>query len=87
MKDELRAKWNDTAAMEFFKSVEGLPFGYHTFLWGWLDTPQDNLPPLIPNEFLPIAFEIVNKFIPNEIDILFTQGLNKRLGLENLTLS
>jgi len=39
MKAEVRAKFNVTAAAEFFKSVEGVPYGYHNFLFGWLDIP------------------------------------------------
>ena len=65
----------------------GLPYGFHTLLWGWLDTPEDNLPPLMPSQFAPIAFEIVNNFMPDKIDIMVTQGLNKRLGTKNLTYS
>lgn len=87
LKEEMRAKWNNTAAMEFFNKVVGLPFGYHTFLWGWIDTPEDNFPPLIPSRFIPILFELLSKFIPDEIDILFTQGLNKRLGTNGLNLA
>eukprot|EP00347_Sterkiella_histriomuscorum_P011078 403373837 len=85
LKDELRAKFNYTAALQFFNETEGLPFGYHTFLWGWLDTPESNLPPLIPARFAPILFEILNRFIPDTIDIFLVQGLNKRLNTENLT--
>lgn len=55
-----RAKFNYDAALQFFNESEGLPFGYHTFLVGWFDTPADNLPPLIPARFVPILFEIVN---------------------------
>jgi hypothetical protein len=37
---ESRAKFNVTAAVEWFKSVEGMPYGYHNFLFGWIDTPD-----------------------------------------------
>lgn len=40
MKAEVRAKFNVTAAIEFFKSVEGTPYGIHNFIFGWIDTPN-----------------------------------------------
>jgi len=39
LSEESRKKFNVTAAVEFFKKVEGLPYGYHNFLFGWIDTP------------------------------------------------
>ena len=51
--------------MEFWNKTEGLPYGYHTFLWGWVDTSNTNMPPLIPSKFLPIVFEMLNNFIPS----------------------
>ena len=63
-----------------------MPYGYHNFLFGWIDTPFDNLPPLLPNELVPIVMSLVSKVIPNEIKILFTDGLNKRLGKNGLSI-
>ena len=34
LSEESRKKFNQTAAEEFFKKVEGLPYGYHNFLFG-----------------------------------------------------
>ena len=59
---EARAKFNESAAIEFFKYTEGLPYGYHNFLFGWIDTPEDNLPPLIPPELLPIVMSVFEDF-------------------------
>lgn len=59
---EAKAKFNETAAIEFFKSTEGLPYGYHNFAFGWFDTEFDNLPPLVPRGFLPIALSILEQF-------------------------
>lgn len=33
---EMQAKWNQTAALEFWNSVKGLPYGYHNFFFGWV---------------------------------------------------
>jgi len=43
-----KAKFNEKAAQDFFFATEGLPYGYHNFLFGWIDTVEDNLPPLLP---------------------------------------
>jgi len=57
------ATFNVTAAWEFFESVQGLAYGYHNFLFGWIDTVKDNFPCLPPDytqclqsQFLEIAF-------------------------------
>ena len=86
LKPEVRAKFNETAAYEWFKSVEGTPYGYHNFLFGWIDTPRDNFPPLLPPEILPILFRVAEKIIPKEIDSILNEALNKRLGTEGLRL-
>jgi hypothetical protein len=56
---EARAKFNETAAIEFFKETEGLPYGYHNLAFGWIDTEFNNLPPLVPRGFLPIVLSIL----------------------------
>jgi hypothetical protein len=30
-----RARYNVTAALKWFQSVEGLPYGYHNFIFGY----------------------------------------------------
>jgi len=83
---EARAKFNETAAWEAFNKVEGNPYGYNNFLFGWIDTAEANWPPLLPAYFAPIMFSIVGKIAPNTIDIFFNQGMNKRLGTTGLDI-
>lgn len=66
---ESRAKFNETAARDFFRATEGLPYGYHNFLFGWVDTPVDNWPPLLPSGFIPIVFSILEDFLPSTVDV------------------
>jgi len=47
---------NESAAVEFFLKTEGMPYGFHTFFYTWIDTPYDNLQAVIPPNFLPIFF-------------------------------
>ena len=56
LSEESRAKFNVKKAVEFFKGAEGLPYGYHNFLFGWIDTPKDNLPPLLDSNFVLAMF-------------------------------
>lgn len=83
---EARSKFNETAAIEFFKQTEGLPYGYHNFLFGWIDTPNENWPPLLPKGFVPIVFSVLEKILPSTVDIFLTQALNKRIGTKGLKL-
>ena len=76
----MRAKFNETAAWEFYNKTEGLPYGYHNFLFGWVDTPINNWPPLLPPGLVPIVFSILEDFLPNTTNIFLDQALNKRLG-------
>jgi len=63
-----------------------MPYGYHNFLFGWIDTPEDNWPPLLPAYFAPILFSIVGKVAPATMDIFFYQAMNHRLGTVGLQM-
>jgi len=87
LKPEVRAKFNEEAAIKFFKETEGLPYGYHNFLFGWIDTPENNFPPLIPPKLMPIFFSMLEEIVPDVIDTFYGQALNHRLGTHGLKLS
>ena len=44
-----REKFNATAAYEWFKTVDGLAYGFHTLLWTWIDTETQNFPCTAPD--------------------------------------
>ena len=79
-------KFDNDAAVEWFKTLEGYPYGYHNFLFSWLDTPEDNLPSLLPHELLPIAFDMVEHLMPSVASQMFGEAMNKRLGTEGLNM-
>lgn len=60
--------------------MEGTPYGYQNFLFGWIDTPRDNLPMLLPNEIIPIVFSLTEKLDKKASDLIYGEGLNIRLG-------
>jgi hypothetical protein len=87
LSDEKRKQFNETAAIDWFYKHEGLPYGYHNFLYGWIDTPNDNWPKILPKAFVPVVFSILEHFDKNVTDTFFTAGLNKKLGTEGLNIS
>jgi len=84
---ENRAKFNATAAYEFFLTVKGLPYGYNNFLFGWLDTLTQNYPCLPPDytrcltsELVVCASGLVDRLDGLLANKMFNQAFNKRLG-------
>jgi hypothetical protein len=79
--------FNATAALEWFRTVEGLDYGYHTMLWSWIDTVNDNYPCIPPNydkclvwDHMEIVFGWMDLIAPSVADLLFTEAFNFRLG-------
>lgn len=83
---ESRAKFNETAAHEFFQKTVGLPYGYHNFLYGWIDTALESWPPLLPERLVPIVFEVIEKFDATLVQTFFSAALNFRLGTKGLKI-
>jgi hypothetical protein len=89
---EKRAAFNATAAQEFFRSTEGLDYGYHNMLYGWIDTETGNYPCLPPDyssvcltwEAIEVLFALVDKLVPSIGDLMWNQALNHRLGTQGL---
>jgi len=86
-------KFNNTAAWQFFKKTEGLPYGFHNLFTGWIDTASGNYPPPLtsPLAMLVMSFgEVLLPMIVGEslktFDFL-AQTFNHRLGTTNLTLN
>lgn len=80
--DEMAERFNETAAREFYFEMEGVPYGYHNFMYGWVDTPVDNWPPVLPHRFVPILWSYVEHFDYSLADNMFTEALNLRLGVK-----
>jgi hypothetical protein len=86
LSDEARARYNETAAAEFFLERQGLPYGYHNFLYGWIDTPFDNFPSLLPAQLVPVVFSMLEYIDKSMTDTFFTQSLNFKLGTQDLSI-
>ena len=64
MRDDVRAKFDTEAAIEWFHQTEGMPYGGYNFIYGWIDTPEGNWPPYLPATFLPVVISIMEKVAP-----------------------
>jgi hypothetical protein len=84
---EAAAKFNETAAQEQFYALEGTPYGYHNFLFGWIDTPNSNFPCIAPDYTncltLPLGmvasglFDRISKPLANK---MYNQALTHRVN-------
>lgn len=86
LSDDAAKQFDTAAATTWFQAHEGLPYGYHNIIFGWIDTAADNLPQLLPFDFVPILFSMLSHIIGPQIDIMFTQAINKRLNVEGKSI-
>lgn len=87
LSDETRAKFDEKKAQDFFNDTVGLPYGYHNFLYGWVDTANDNWPPLLAKDFVPVMFKLIEDIKPSLAYNFFTEALNKRLNVDGKNIS
>lgn len=84
---ELSPHFDETKFWTWFETVEGMPYGFHTFMQSFLDTadPMKNLPQPIVAESLQFVLEAMDRLLPNSthgvnVYSLFVQALNNRLN-------
>jgi len=63
-----------------------MPYGYHNFIFGWLDVPRLNVPPVTSIDFLFVLASMLERIYAYPIVRVFGEALNKRLNTTNLTL-
>jgi hypothetical protein len=86
LKDEYRHKFNEKKAIEWFKTVEGLHYGHHNFVFGWLDTESQNWPACADADVMMTILSIFSKKAEETAEIMFAEGLNHRLGTKGLSM-
>lgn len=59
LRDEIAARYDAQKALAWFEGVEGLAYGYHSMLWGWVDTLRDNYPCLPPDYVRCLEWEVL----------------------------
>lgn len=83
---DMRAKFNETAAWEYARSMAGKSYGYHNMIFSWIDTSKDNYPPPLDAHMVGSFMTVWNRVQPDYAANLWNEALNKRLGTEGLDL-
>lgn len=82
-----RAKYDTEKAWDWFETVDGQPYGYANFLFGYIDTPEENYPQITGADAWASFIMMLND-IPiigeKAVDYVWTRALNKRLGTDGL---
>jgi len=81
LKAEVAEKFDVDAARQFFSETEGLPYGFHNFIFGWIDTVRDNLPGMMADELPPVLFSLYEKINPYFTYIFYSEAIGNRLGV------
>eukprot|EP00997_Jenningsia_sp_PLL12_P007075 NODE_367_length_1841_cov_75.886719_g309_i0.p1 GENE.NODE_367_length_1841_cov_75.886719_g309_i0~~NODE_367_length_1841_cov_75.886719_g309_i0.p1 ORF type:complete len:195 (-),score=44.69 NODE_367_length_1841_cov_75.886719_g309_i0:291-875(-) len=84
LSDAAKARFDEKKSNEFFWKTQGHIYGYHNFIWGWIDTAEQNFPPLLAAPLLPILMNVLEQLDKNQVYVTYGSGLNKRLGTDNL---
>lgn len=86
LKEEVRAKFDEKKAWEAFLKMEGHPYGFGNFLFGWIDLEHGNQPDVMDLPFISILLGLVEKIMPDQIKLFFYDALNLRLGTKGLNI-
>jgi len=86
LRKEFASKFNEDAAWAWFRETQGMPYGYHNFLFGWIDTIDKNFPTILDINFAYLIFHIMEQMYPAGIDRLVKEALNMRVGTQGLDL-
>ena len=85
--ETVRSKMDLKKAWGWFETVKGQPYGYANFLFGFLDTPNDNYPQLFDVDSFTTLITMLDNFPivgKKAIDLVWNRALNKRLGTNGL---
>lgn len=88
MREDIRAKFDtDKAISWFLNGIEGLPYGYHNFLFGWIDTVDSNMPFAITHGHFEFLFTVLEKISKDTAALMMGEAFNMRIRTRNLTLA
>jgi len=93
LSEKYQKMFDEKKAHEWFKTVEGLPYGFHNMIFPWIDTAEDNYPPPLSSEFFMLLMQLVEDYLPMFTGSNFTtydlcgQALNHRLQTQGLSIT
>ena len=77
LREEYRKKLDEKKANDWFINVaEGLNYGYHNFIFSWIDTVDKNFPFIVTHEVVEFLFSIISYVAPDVSDKLLTEAIN-----------
>jgi len=65
--------------------MEGYPYGYHNFLFSWVDTPDANFPRVVAPDLFPIVIDMLDHLMHDTINSFFLEAMNMRLETSGLS--
>lgn len=78
--DAHQAKFDEAKAWAWYEEVTGDDYGYHNFLFGFIDDTDRNLPYTVDLDFASIVIETAQLIIPKTVNLIFMEAFNLRLG-------
>ncbi len=64
LNEKKRKEFDAEKAWKFIDKMKGVPYGFHNFLFGYIDTPDKNLPSFTDLYFLNFALSLADSIIP-----------------------
>lgn len=86
LREEYRKKFDVSKALARYQQLAGLNYGYRNFLFGWLDTPDMNLPFWVDVDIVASLFTLIERVIPDVVSLIAGEALNLRMGTKGLTI-
>jgi hypothetical protein len=88
LREEIRQKFDVEKALKWFTGgIEGLNYGYHNFLFSWLDTPRDNFnSKILQADTLLSVFSVLEKVTKPTADTIIGEALNQRTKTKGLSI-
>lgn len=83
---KLNVQFDAEAAWQYVQEMKGRSYGYHNMIFAWIDTPNDNFPPPVDAHVMEATMEIWGRLQPEYMGRLWVEGLNHRLGTQNLSM-
>jgi hypothetical protein len=91
---QFSSAFNTTAAWEFINATVGFEYGYPNFLFGWLDTPNANMPCMPPDfkrclDWAHVEYTalFLQRLSPALAAKFFGQALNHRINTTGLAVA
>jgi len=85
LSDKYQARFDNKKAFDFFMKWQGMPYGFHTFVYEWVDADVGNLPiDATDPEIFSLLFDAMNYWVSNtsktSVYSILLEGLNNRLN-------